>query len=156
TSVLQKVDTVYDIDSFRTTIKAIERAGDHKYGGSMEDERDTAVRVLCDHARSAVFLMSDGVMPANEGRGFVLRRIIRRALRFGRMLPTFVLLQDLHDSVIDAMGGAYPELRATRDRVKQWLKVEEAQFTRTLERVYDEIGHVMDKIRSRGEKVISG
>src|SRR5437588_5250113 len=68
-SVMQNVSTVYDIDSSRTIIGAIEKASGHRYGGSMEDERDTAVRVLCDHARSAVFLMSDGVMPANDGRG---------------------------------------------------------------------------------------
>jgi alanyl-tRNA synthetase len=156
TSVLQKVSTVYDIDSFQTIIRAIEAAADYKYGGRMDDERDTAVRVLCDHARSAVFLMADGVIPSNEGRGFVLRRIIRRALRFGRKLPTFVLLQDLYSSVIDAMGDAYPELKGARDRVKQWLKAEEAQFTRTIETVYDRIGAVMDAVRDRGESTISG
>jgi alanyl-tRNA synthetase len=156
TSVMQKASTVYDIDSFQTIVRAIEKTSGYRYTGSMEDERDTAVRVLCDHARSAVFLMSDGVMPSNDGRGFVLRRIIRRALRFGRKLPTFVSLQDLHQSVIDSMGSAYPELKSTRDRVKQWLGTEEAQFTRTLERVYDEIGRVMDQIRDRGEHVISG
>jgi alanyl-tRNA synthetase len=155
-SVLQKVDTVYDIDSFRKIIRRIEEESGHKYGGRMDDEADTAVRVLCDHARSAVFLMADGVQPSNEGRGFVLRRIIRRALRFGRKLPTFVILQDLHASVIEAMGDAYPELRATRDRVKQWLSVEESQFTRTFEAVYDRIGSVMDDVRKRGETRISG
>jgi alanyl-tRNA synthetase len=156
TSVLQKVDTVYDTDLFKPIKDAVARASGYQYQDRMDDERDVAVRVLCDHARAAVFLMSDGVQPANEGRGFVLRRIIRRALRFGRKLPTFVLLQDLHDSVIAAMGNAYPELPATRDRVRQWLSVEESQFTRTLERVYDEIGKIMDDIRSRGEHVISG
>ena len=155
-SVLQKTATNYDTDIFKPIKKQIERTSDYKYGGRMEDERDVAVRVLCDHARSAVFLMADGVQPSNEGRGFVLRRIIRRALRFGRKLPTFVILQDLHDSVIESMGEIYPELKATRDRVRHWLKVEESQFTRTLERVYDEIGKVMDDIRARGERVISG
>jgi alanyl-tRNA synthetase len=155
-SVLQKKTTNYDIDLFTPIIRAIEHASDYRYGGKMNDERDTAVRVLCDHARAAVFLMSDGVMPSKEGRGFVLRRIIRRALRFGRKLPTFVLLQDLHESVIEAMREGYPELAGTRDRVRQWLSVEEAQFTRTLETVYDRIGAVMDAARSRGEHTLSG
>jgi alanyl-tRNA synthetase len=155
-SVLQNAQTNYDIDLFKPIIAAIERAGGYRYGGRMDDERDTAVRVLCDHARAAVFLMSDGVMPSKDGRGFVLRRIIRRGLRFGRKLPTFVLLQDLHESVIEAMGNAYPELRGTRDRVHQWLQAEEAQFTRTLESVYDRVGEVMDGVRSRGEHTISG
>ncbi len=156
TSVLQKVSTVYDTDVFKPIIDKIESVSGYRYGGDMEDERDTAVRVLCDHARSAVFLMSDGVKPSNEGRGFVLRRIIRRALRFGRKLPTFVLLQDLDSTVIQAMGTAHPELRATKDRIHQWLVVEESQFTRTLERVYDAIGKVMDDIRARDEHIISG
>src|SRR5438477_2856152 len=86
TSVLQKADTVYDIDSFRTIMSAIAERGGRAYGGNMDDELDTAMRVLCDHARSSAFLISDGVIPSNEGRGYVLRRIIRRAIRFGRKL----------------------------------------------------------------------
>jgi alanyl-tRNA synthetase len=155
-SVLQKASTNYDIDLFQPIIAAVERASGHKYRGRFNDERDAAVRVLCDHARAAVFLMADGVQPSNDGRGFVLRRIIRRALRFGRKLPTFVLLQELHESVIEAMGESYPELKATRDRVKQWLKAEEAQFTRTIESLYVRIGEVMDGVRQRGESRISG
>src|ERR1043165_6137304 len=80
TSVLQGVNTNYDIDLFEPIMAAIP----HQYTGKMDDELDTAVRVLCDHSRAATFLISDGVIPSNEGRGYVLRRIIRRAIRFGR------------------------------------------------------------------------
>ena len=80
----------------------------HRYARRMDDELDTAVRVLCDHARAATFLISDGVIPSNEGRGYVLRRIIRRAIRFGRKLPKAVVLSDLVDAVIEAMGGRVP------------------------------------------------
>src|SRR3984893_10036256 len=85
-SVLQKAATNYDIDLFKPIMKAIAIDSGHPYGGRMEDDLDTAVRVLCDHSRAASFLVSDGVIPSNEGRGYVLRRIIRRAVRFRRKL----------------------------------------------------------------------
>src|SRR5438477_7873497 len=102
-SALQNVDTVYDIDSFQTIVGAIHEAGNYAYGQRMDDEKDTAVRVLCDHARSSTFLIADGVIPSNEGRGYVLRRIIRRAIRFGRKLPSPVLLSQLVTAVEAAM-----------------------------------------------------
>src|SRR5436190_5233300 len=125
TSVLQKVDTVYDIDSFQVVMKSIADRAGRKYGHDMEDELDTAMRVLCDHARSSAFLISDGVIPSNEGRGYVLRRIIRRAIRFGRKLPNPVLLSPLVESVIKAMGSAYPELRQRREAILATLSAEE-------------------------------
>src|SRR5437764_12971499 len=103
-SVLQKVNTNYDIDLFRPIIARIEAASDYRYQGRMDDELDTAVRVLCDHSRASTFLLCDGVIPSNEGRGYVLRRIIRRAIRFGRKLPEPVLLTMLVDAVIAAMA----------------------------------------------------
>src|SRR5262245_5226882 len=94
-SVLQKVDTVYDTDLFRSIMRTIETESGHRYQGLMDDEFDTAVRVLCDHARSVTFLLADGVIPSNEGRGYVLRRIIRRAIRFGRKFEHEVRLMEL-------------------------------------------------------------
>src|SRR5438132_3582255 len=156
TSVLQKVDTVYDIDSFQTIMKAIAERSGRKYSGDMDDERDTAMRVLCDHARSSTFLISDGVIPSNEGRGYVLRRIIRRAIRFGRKLPNPVLLSPLVDSVIASMGNAYPELRQRRQAVLATLGAEEERFSRTLTTGMERVGQLLDDIRARGERSISG
>src|SRR5205085_3860219 len=102
-SVLQNAGTNYDIDLFAPLMRRIESISGHSYGGRMDDELDTAVRVLCDHARAATFLLSDGVMAKNEGRGYVLRRIIRRAVRFGRKLPKPVVPSDLVDEVIQGM-----------------------------------------------------
>src|SRR5436190_7523463 len=116
-SVLQKADTVYDIDAFQTIMKTIAAESGREYGGNMDDELDTAMRVLCDHARSSTMLITDGVIPSNEGRGYVLRRIIRRAIRFGRKLPRPVMLTTLVDSVIDTLGAAYPELHERREAV---------------------------------------
>ena len=155
-SVLQKADTVYDIDSFQTIIKAISERGGRAYGGDMENEIDTAMRVLCDHARSSSFLIADGVIPANEGRGYVLRRIIRRAIRFGRKLPQPVLLSSLVDSVIASMGDAYPDLRARREALLATLGSEEERFSRTLTTGMERVGALLDEIRARGENTISG
>src|SRR5438045_4263925 len=155
-SVLQKADTVYDIDSFRTIMNAIAERGGRAYGGNMDDELDTAMRVLCDHARSSAFLISDGVIPSNEGRGYVLRRIIRRAIRFGRKLPSHVLLSTLVDSVIAAMGSAYPELRDRRQAIMAALTAEESRFSQTLTSGMERVGSILDSIRARGETTISG
>ena len=113
-SVLQRADTVYDIDAFQTIMKAIAAESGREYAGNMDDELDTAMRVLCDHARSSTMLITDGVIPSNEGRGYVLRRIIRRAIRFGRKLPRPVMLTTLVDSVIDTLGAASRAARAPR------------------------------------------
>jgi alanyl-tRNA synthetase len=155
-SVLQKANTNYDIDLFDPIRKRIESASAHAYGGSMDDELDTAVRVLCDHARSVTFLISDGVIPSNEGRGYVLRRIIRRAIRFGRKFTVPVLPSQLVDAVIEAMSEAYPELHARREAVLTKLHAEEERFGRTLNSVEERVGQVLDDIRKRGETVISG
>src|SRR5436190_9229986 len=105
-SVLQKASTVYDIDSFQKIVHTIGNMSAHPYGGKMDDEYDTAVRVLCDHARSATFLIADGVIPSNEGRGYVLRRIIRRAVRFGRKFMVRVVLSQIVEEVIQTLEGA--------------------------------------------------
>jgi len=154
--VLQKVQTNYDTDIFRAIMTRVEEIGGYTYRGDMEDDLDTAVRVLCDHARAATFLVSDGVIPSNEGRGYVLRRIIRRAIRFGRKLPNPVLLTHLIDSVIEAMGDAYPELRARREAIVKTLESEEERFSRTLTVGMERVGQVLDDVRRRGETRLSG
>ncbi|MDP9192173.1 MAG: alanine--tRNA ligase [Acidobacteriota bacterium] len=155
-SVLQKANTNYDIDLFDPIRKRIESASAHPYGGSMDDELDTAVRVLCDHARAVTFLISDGVIPSNEGRGYVLRRIIRRAIRFGRKFTSHVLPSQLVDEVIEAMGEAYPELRERREAVLTTLKSEEERFSRTLTTGMERVGQILDDVRHRGETSLEG
>jgi alanyl-tRNA synthetase len=154
--VLQEAGTNYDTDVFAPLMRRIGELGAHSYGGDMDDDRDTAVRVLCDHARASTFLISDGVIPSNEGRGYVLRRIIRRAIRFGRKLPSPVLLTTLVDSVIEAMGEAYPELRDRREAVVKTLEAEEERFSRTLTSGMERVGQVLDDVRHRGETVLGG
>ncbi len=155
-SVLQKTHTNYDIDLFAPIKAAIEKLGGHKYTADMDSDLDTAVRVLCDHARASSFLISDGVIPSNEGRGYVLRRIIRRAIRFGRKLPNPVLLTQLVDAVIEAMGDAYPELRDRREAIAKTLESEEERFSRTLTTGMERVGQVLDDVRQRGETTLGG
>ncbi|MGZ8832037.1 MAG: alanine--tRNA ligase [Thermoanaerobaculia bacterium] len=156
TSVMQKVQTNYDIDLFKPIMKTIAGRSGRRYGGTMDDELDTAVRVLCDHSRASAFLISDGVIPSNEGRGYVLRRIIRRGIRFGRKLPNPVLLSELVDSVIAAMGDAYPELHQRRQAVLATLTAEEERFSRTLTSGMERVGAVLDEVRARGERSLGG
>jgi alanyl-tRNA synthetase len=155
-SVLQKASTIYDIDSFQTIMLRVAEIGGRAYGANMEDEFDTAMRVLCDHARSSSFLIADGVIPSNEGRGYVLRRIIRRAIRFGRKLPAPVLLSQLVDSVIESMGGAYSELVERREAVQKTLSSEEERFSRTLTSGMERVGQLLDEVRARGERTLGG
>ncbi|MCI0479607.1 alanine--tRNA ligase-related protein, partial [Candidatus Uhrbacteria bacterium] len=154
--VLQKAHTNYETDIFASIMRRVEEVGGCEYRADMEDDLDTAVRVLCDHARASTFLISDGVIPSNEGRGYVLRRIIRRAIRFGRKLPKAVLLTHLVDSVIEAMSDAYPELLDRREAVMKTLESEEERFSRTLTTGMERVGQVLDDVRHRGEATLGG
>ncbi len=155
-SILQQKPSNYEIDLFDPIREKIAEVSGHVYGASFTSERDTAVRVLCDHARAATFLLSDGVLPSTEGRGYVLRRIIRRAIRFGRKLPNPVLLSSLVDPMIEAMGGAYPELTDRRDVVLKTLEAEEERFSRTLSEGMERVGALFDDVRQRGERTLGG
>ncbi|HGT8319611.1 TPA: alanine--tRNA ligase [Escherichia coli] len=128
-AVLQRVNSNYDIDLFRTLIQAVAKVT------GATDLSNKSLRVIADHIRSCAFLIADGVMPSNENRGYVLRRIIRRAVRHGNMLgakETF--FYKLVGPLIDVMGSAGEDLKRQQAQVEQVLKTEEEQFARTLER----------------------
>src|SRR5689334_21562067 len=128
TAVLQHVNSVYEIDLFQTLIKVAARETNTK------DLESPSLRVIADHIRSCAFLVSDGVVPANEGRGYVLRRIARRAMRHGYkfgVAPTF--FNELVPTLAKVMGAAYPELVAKQAFVRDVLRKEGEQFARTLE-----------------------
>jgi alanyl-tRNA synthetase len=133
TSILQKAPTVYDIDSFQVLMQAVADLSGHQYGGSMDDLRDTAARVICDHARSTTFLLNDGVLPSNEGRGYVLRKIMRRAMRHGKHLGlTGPFLHRFVGVLAGSMGDAYPELHTHQSMVEQSVLAEEHRFEAVL------------------------
>jgi alanyl-tRNA synthetase len=149
TSVLQRADTVYDIDSFGAIMRAIADISGHRYGGDMDSDMDTAARVICDHARSTTFLISDGVIPSNEGRGYVLRKIMRRAMRHGKHLGLKEpFLHQLVAVLGREMGDAYAELRSNREMIEKTILAEERRFeavlTDGLPRLEAEIAKAID------------
>ena len=125
----------YETDVFTPIFQTLEKMSGKTYASSMTDPADIAFRVIADHIRCLGFSIADGILPSNEGRGYVLRRILRRAVRTGRALgfkePFFYKLTD---TIADHYGDAFPELRANRDRVEKTLKAEEESFNRTLDR----------------------
>jgi alanyl-tRNA synthetase len=131
--IVQQVASVYDTDGYQTIMRWIASESGVAYGDSVDATK--AHRVLADHGRGMTFLVSDGVTPSNEGRGYVLRRVIRRAAQHGQrigMQPPF--LAGLADAVIEQMGDAYPELGEHRHEIQQVLTAEEERFGETLER----------------------
>lgn len=132
TSVVQSVDTNYDTDLFQSLISDIAKLAKVTYGKTKET--DVSLRVIADHARATNFLIADGVLPSNEGRGYVLRRIMRRAIRHGRNLgfrdPFFYKVSE---SLIKLMGSAYPEIKDKREFLETSIKLEEERFLTTLE-----------------------
>ncbi len=131
-AIQQDVPSVFETDEFLPLVQLGESLSGHKMGESQPVTR--ALRILADHGRGMTFLLADGVVPSNEDRGYVLRRIMRRAVQQGRKLGIEQrFLQQLCDSVIEVMGDAYPELRAQRDTIMKWASSEEESFGRTLE-----------------------
>ena len=127
-AVMQHVHTNYEIDLFQHIIKAAMAVT------GCPDADNKSLRVIADHIRSCSFLVADGVTPSNEGRGYVLRRIIRRAIRHGYMLGCKeAFFHKLVPALVEQMGGAYPELKEGQSRIERALKLEEEQFARTLE-----------------------
>ncbi|NOZ13241.1 MAG: alanine--tRNA ligase [Acidobacteria bacterium] len=143
-AVMQGVNNNYDTDLFQNIICDIEKKSGHKYG--TDPETDTAMRVLADHMRSTVFLIADGVVPSNEGRGYVLRRIMRRAIRYGKKLDLPVpSLARFVNTVVEEMGGAYPELIENQKTVEKLVQIEEEQFDSTLEAGLKMLNRMIEK-----------
>jgi alanyl-tRNA synthetase len=133
TAVLQNVLSNYDVDFMRALTAATEKLTGKKYG--TDPVADISFRVIDDHARAVSFLIADGVMPSNEGRGYVLRRLLRRAARHGRLIGlTEPFLHHVAGTVATVMGDAYPELRSEQQRIAEVIRIEEERFGETLDR----------------------
>ena len=141
----------YETDVFTPIFLTLEKMSGKQYGSSMTDPVDVAFRVIADHIRCLSFSIADGIIPSNEGRGYVLRRILRRAVRTGRILgfkdPFFF---QLADTVAELYGDVFPELRTNLDRIRKTLKAEEDAFIRTLDRGIELFEQVVAAIRDRG------
>ncbi len=159
TAVLQGKGSNYDTDVFAPIFEAIQRlTAAAPYTGKLDDLKDTAYRVIADHLRALTFALTDGAVPGNEGRGYVLRRILRRAERYGRqyLRTSKPFLCELVPTVVEVMGGAFPELRRDPGKVIGLIREEEESFIRTLDRGIRLFQEAADRANQRGRRVISG
>ncbi|MGB9627250.1 MAG: alanine--tRNA ligase [Thermodesulfobacteriota bacterium] len=154
-AILQGVKSNYETDLFKPLLKEIEVLCQKDYG---EDPRyDISMRVIADHARASTFLINDGVLPSNEGRGYVLRRIMRRAMRHGKILGMEgPFLDRISSKVVDLMKEAYPELRETETFVSKVIRNEEERFSETLDEGLKILREELEGVKRSGKRVLSG
>jgi alanyl-tRNA synthetase len=154
-AVVQGVKSNYDTDLFEGIVGRVEEISGAQYGA--DADRDVSIKVIADHARAVTFLLADGVFPANEGRGYVLRRIIRRALRHGKLLGIAgPCLTPMADAVVAVMGKAYPEVTEAKGHLTQILQREEERFSETLDNGLKILQEEMEGLKAQGEKILPG
>ena len=153
--VVQDVDSVFDIDTMKAIRDAICEIAGKKYGENAKE--DESIRLITDHIRSSTFLISDGVMPSNEGRGYVLRRLIRRAARHGKLLGIEgEFLSRLCQVVIRECKDGYPELEEKKEFILKVFSQEEKQFAKTIDQGLSILSQMQDELEKDGKKVLSG
>ena len=154
-SIIQDVPTNYDTDLILPIMKKAQDLSEKKIGESKE--ADVAMKVIADHSRAAAFLIGDGVFPSNEGRGYVLRRIMRRAIRYGRNIGlTKPFLHETAGVVFDIMKGAYPELIEASAFITNVIKNEEVRFSETLDNGLKLLNDTLSEIKAKGENEVPG
>ncbi len=153
--VMQDVDNLFEVDTVRNIMGKICSTVGVNYHD--DEQKDISIRVITDHIRSTTFMVGDGVLPSNEGRGYVLRRLLRRAARHGRLLGyTKPFLYEVCDTVIDENLSAYPELAEKRAYIKKVIRTEEESFAKTIDKGTEILGEMIDNLISKGEKVLPG
>jgi alanyl-tRNA synthetase len=151
------VDSNYDTDVFTPIINEISRLSKKSYSGALDNKDGIAMRVIADHIRTLVFSIADGAMPGNEGRGYVLRRILRRACRYARNLGfRGPMLYQLPDILSHTMGDVFPEVTINLDHVKRVIKAEEESFLQTLERGLERFEHIHESMKQEHATIVSG
>jgi len=155
--IMQGVDSIFDIDTIRYILDGVLEVSGAKYEEDGTQETDISIRIVTDHLRSMVFMIADGINPSNEGRGYVLRRLIRRAARHGKLLGIEgEFLSKLADRVIHVSGEAYPELVEKQELIKKVISIEEERFSQTLDQGIEIIGSYMDEMEQSGTRTLSG
>ena len=154
-AILQGVKTNFETDLFKPIIEEIEEISHLPYG--KDRQSDMSMRVIADHSRAATFLINDGVLPSNEGRGYVLRRIMRRAMRHGKILGIkSPFLHRTSSKVLDLMKVAYPELRETEEIVSKVIRNEEERFSETLDSGLKILREELERLQKEGKETLSG
>ena len=153
--VMQDVNNLFEVDTVAAVLHHVERIAGKKYGENEKD--DISIRVITDHIRATVFMASDGILPSNEGRGYVMRRLLRRAARHGRMLGiNRPFLTELVETVIESSEAGYPELREHESYIKKVIGTEELRFGRTIDAGLNILTGMMGRLKEAHEKVLSG
>ena len=153
--VMQDVDNLFEVDTVRKILDTVCSIAGKTYGA--DKKHDISIRVVTDHIRSATFMISDGVIPSNEGRGYVLRRILRRASRHGKLLGIDrMFLEELCCVVISQNEGAYPELRERYDYILKVIRLEEERFNATIDSGLGILSGIIENAKAQGAKLIGG
>ena len=153
--VMQGVDNIFEVDTVQNIMKHVSEFAGVKY--KTNEKTDVSLRVITDHIRSTTFMVGDGIMPSNEGRGYVLRRLLRRAARHGRLLGIKKpFLCEVADTVINENSGAYPELAEKREYIKKIIGVEEEAFAKTIDKGSELLAQFTEKLAEENKTVLSG
>ena len=153
--IMQDVDNIFEVDTIRQIISAIEKVANVEYG--KDAKKDVSIRIITDHIRAVSFLVADGVLPSNEGRGYVLRRLLRRAARHGKLLGIKEnFLYNLFDEVKKVSGGAYPELVEKESYIKKVIRIEEEKFNETIDQGSEILAGYIADLKKDGETTLSG
>lgn len=153
--IVQDVDSMFDIDTMKELRDHVCRLAGVEYGES--PEKDISLRVITDHIRSVTFMISDGILPSNSGRGYVLRRLLRRASRHGRLLGIDrQFLEELAETVIEGSKDGYPELEEKKDFIFKVIVKEEEQFNKTIDQGLSILAQAVEEMEKKNEKVMSG
>jgi alanyl-tRNA synthetase len=157
TAVLQKKNSNYETDLFMPIIGAVEELAGKKFTAQLGNKTDNAFRVIADHIRTLTFAITDGVNPSNDGRGYVMRRILRRAARFGRSLDLHEpFMHKLVSVIVSNMGDAFPEIKGREEFVESVIEAEESSFGRTLDRGLEIFSAAAETAQKGNDKIISG
>ncbi|MCD6323110.1 MAG: alanine--tRNA ligase, partial [Clostridiales bacterium] len=153
--VMQGVDNLFEVDTIRSTLDKTCDIAKVEY--KKNTKKDISIRLITDHVRSSVMLVSDGVIPSNEGRGYVLRRLLRRAARHGRLLGVKgTFMSDIVKDVIEKSGEAYPELISRREYIEKVIKIEEERFQSTVDQGLSILTNIIEEIKVSGSDTIKG
>lgn len=154
-TIMQNVTSIFDVDTIKAIRDEVCKIANVKY--MEDDKRDVSIRLITDHIRSVTFMTADGVLPSNEGRGYVLRRLLRRAVRHGRLLGIDkMFLAKLSETVIEVSKNAYPELAEKQDYIFKVLSVEEQQFHKTIAYGTDILKQYIEQLKGSNQKTLSG
>ena len=153
--IMQGVDNLFEVDTVRNIMLHISKIAGVEY--KTDAKKDVSLRVITDHIRSTTMMVCDGVIPSNEGRGYVLRRLLRRAARHGKLLGiTRPFLSEVCETVIRESGDAYPELREKAVYIKKVISMEEERFNKTIDSGLKILSELIEKMEREGQKVLSG